>query len=123
MSRAVRSLVTATLLLATACGGDGGIAPPPPPAGQSGPGSIPFSVTVATGTEHGAVLFTVTGGPVDSITARAGYEAFHSVTDCPRLIWVPRISTSRVAVRFTYAFVDVQRKISSTAVGSSASSR
>jgi hypothetical protein len=114
MSRAVPALVTATLLFATACGGDGGIEPPPPPAGQSGPGSIPFSVTVATGIEHGAILFTVTGGPVDSITARAGYEAFHSVTtggargivfgalvNGPLLqVWVPdRSIADRYAVR------------------------
>jgi hypothetical protein len=80
MKPLVRSLVAATLLLAAACGSDGGIEPPPPPPAQSGPGPIPFSLTVATGTEHGAILFTVSGGPVDSITGLAGYEVFHSLT-------------------------------------------
>jgi hypothetical protein len=70
-------LITA---LALACGGDGGIEPPPPAPPPSGPGPVSFDIAVSTGADHGAVLFTVTGGVVDSVTGLAGYQVFHTLT-------------------------------------------
>ena len=109
MSRRIRG-ATATLgtlcALAAGCGGDGGIGPPLPPPPPSGPGAIGFDVATAPGAEHGAILLTVAGGAVDSVTAAGGYEAFQTLTtagaraivvgaiaDGPLIrVWVPDVA-------------------------------
>ena len=78
--RRLRQLALLLPGLVLACGGDGGNAPPPPTPSPTGPGPISFDIAVSAGANHGAVLFTVTGGPVDSVTGLSGYEVFHSLT-------------------------------------------
>lgn len=78
--RRLRQLALLLPALALACGGDGGNAPPPPTPSPTGPGPVSFDIAVSAGANHGAVLFTVTGGPVDSVTGLSGYEVFHSLT-------------------------------------------
>lgn len=126
MMRRVGRAVLVVAALA-GCGGDDGTAPPPPPPPPSGPGSISFGITVSPGADHGALLITVTGGAVDSVTGLAGYEVFQSLTtsgaramvfgaivDGPLLrLWVPdlgrgdgyMVQVNEGAVRGTYGTV------------------
>jgi hypothetical protein len=96
------ALVVTLAWVGWGCGGSDGVEPPPPP---SGPGVVAFDVVTAAEVDDGALLLTVLGGAVDSVTASAGYEVFHAVTatgaramvfggivDGPLLrVWVPEV--------------------------------
>ncbi len=100
---------------AFACGGSDGVEPPPPPPPPPAePGGINFNVVTPENSDDGALLLTVLGGVVDSVTGLAGYEAFHartsastramvfgSIVDGPLIrVWVPDLSLgARYSVR------------------------
>jgi hypothetical protein len=97
------ALVVSLAWVSYGCGSSDGVEPPPPP---SGPGVVAFDVVTAAEVDDGALLLTVLGGAVDSVTALAGYEVFHAATatgaramvfgtivDGPLLgVWVPDLS-------------------------------
>jgi hypothetical protein len=66
----------ASALFASACGDGDQIGPPPPPLAEPGP--VDFDVTTRADVDDGALLLTVSGGPVDSVTALGGYEVLHA---------------------------------------------
>jgi hypothetical protein len=122
-----RSALALTLAVGVwGCGGNDGIGPPPPP--PNAPGALTFDVTTPADLEDGALLITVSGGPVDSVSGMGTYEVFHTVTatgaramifgaigDGPLMrVWVPDLSQAAAygvqveegAVRGTYAIVE-----------------
>ena len=66
----------ATAIFATACGDGDQIGPPPPPPAE--PGAACFAVTPGAAVADGALLLTVSGGPVDSVTALGGYDVLQA---------------------------------------------
>lgn len=66
----------ATAIFATACGDGDQIGPPPPPPAEPGP--VDFDVTTGADVDDGALLLTVSGGPVDSVTALGGYDVLQA---------------------------------------------
>lgn len=128
MSRHGYFVALAIAWLGLGCGSSDGIGPPPPPPPPPAtPGAIEFDVATPPDLEHGGLLLTIQGGAVDSVTAAAGYEVFHTLTPTGakamifgaivngRLVkvWVPDVSqagrySGRVdegAVRGTYGVV------------------
>ncbi|HEV8196190.1 MAG TPA: hypothetical protein VGP87_06095 [Gemmatimonadales bacterium] len=69
MTRLARLGLVATLLVLASCGG-GDVSPPPPPPPPLG-GDLVISY-VPGGPAVGAILFTISGGPVENVTVRNG---------------------------------------------------
>ncbi len=113
MNRARFGLAAGLACFGLGCG-SGTEPPPPPPPPPAGPGPISFELVTPADVEDGALLLTVLGGAVDSVTGAAGYEVFHALTpagakaivigsivDGPLVrVWVPDASRSaRYAVQ------------------------
>ncbi len=69
MTRTTRLASVAFLAILAACGGGVVSPPPPPPPPQSGDLTVSY---VGSGAAIGAILFSISGGPVTSVSAAGG---------------------------------------------------